>query len=77
LEIEFDPNITTIVGDNEAGKTTVIRALRWITHNRPSGEGFHTIGKHKTRVKVFLDGRFATRTKSKTRNTYQLDDKSF
>lgn len=77
MQIEFDPQITTIVGDNESGKTTIVRALRWITHNRPSGIGFHTIGKIKTRVRINIDDHFVIRTKSKTRNTYQLDGKLF
>ncbi len=37
LYLQFDPHVTTIVGDNEVGKTTVLRAIRWVCFNDPSG----------------------------------------
>jgi len=38
--LEFDPGVNVIVGSSDSGKTAVIRALRWLVWNRPSGDAF-------------------------------------
>ena len=38
--IEFDPHCNIIVGSTDGGKSNIIRALRKITQNRPSGDDF-------------------------------------
>lgn len=43
------PGLTVITGPSDAGKTAVIRALRWVAFNEPQGEGFlFTLRNEKT-----------------------------
>lgn len=74
LKIDLSPTITTIVGPSDAGKSSVIRALRWLTFNRPGGETFIKAGTDKSTVTLELDSREIRRSKGKE-NTYHLDGK--
>jgi len=72
LTVDLDPCVTTIVGGSDAGKSAVLRALRWVLLNKTSA-GFATKGATDTRVQVsFSDGTRATRMRSKTKNSYKL-----
>lgn len=39
LRIEFDPAVTCITGVSDQGKSSILRALRWLAFNRPAGDG--------------------------------------
>lgn len=56
----LSPGLTVITGPSDAGKTAIIRALRWFAFNEPTGEAFlHTIrnpdGSVKEQVKVRIE----------------------
>ncbi len=74
LQIDFDPAVTTIVGPTDAGKSAVIRALRWTVLNQPSGEAFVRDGSDGTAVRLSVDGRDVVRRRGGSRNEYRLDD---
>jgi DNA repair exonuclease SbcCD ATPase subunit len=38
--LEFSRGINVIVGSSDVGKTAILRALRWLTWNRPQGHAF-------------------------------------
>ena len=38
----LSPGLTVITGPSDAGKTAIIRALRWFAFNEPTGEAFYT-----------------------------------
>lgn len=75
LAVDFDPQITTIVGPTDAGKSSVIRALRWLATNRPRGDGFVREGSDSALVKLKVDGRTVKRYRGRTRNAYVVDGK--
>jgi len=77
LSIEFDKEVTVIVGPNDLGKTAVLRALEWICTNQPGGEEFKTTGKKKVSARLDVDGRRVTRRRAPGRNQYLLDGKDF
>ena len=53
---EFDlEDITTFIGDSDKGKTSILRAIRWVVFARPSGTRFITHGKNKCRVELWFD----------------------
>lgn len=54
--LDLDPGVNLIVGQSDSGKTAIIRALKWLTTNRPLGDSFVSWnGKGKTEVSVLLD----------------------
>ena len=79
LRIELDPTITTIVGPSDVGKSSVLRALRWVCLNKPQGASFLRRGCPKVSVSIeFDDGRVLVRERSKSgRNLYRLDGEEF
>jgi DNA repair exonuclease SbcCD ATPase subunit len=73
--IEFD-RITCIVGPNDVGKSSILRALFWLTFNRPSGNQFKTWDLDSTIVKLVVDGKTVIKKKGR-KSYYSLDGKKF
>ncbi|MDD2960076.1 MAG: AAA family ATPase [Lachnospiraceae bacterium] len=52
----LSPGLTVITGPSDAGKTAIIRALRWFAFNEPTGEAFlHTIRNADGSIKEAVD----------------------
>ena len=64
-ELEFKEGMNVIAGSSDNGKSSIIRAIRWVLMNRPTGFAFHTHGaKDDTAVAmVFGDYECVTRQK--------------
>ena len=75
LKIRFDPRVTTIVGTSDAGKSSVLRALRWVTRNKPSGDAFVRDGEGQCSVSLWLDDQRITRIKGKGVNEIRVGGK--
>jgi DNA repair protein SbcC/Rad50 len=73
--LEFDPGVNIIVGSSDSGKTAIIRALRWVVWNRPSGEAFRSFWGEETKVSINMNSEIVKRTKSKY--TYIDSDSKF
>ncbi|MFW6272172.1 MAG: AAA family ATPase [bacterium] len=72
--IDLDKGVNVFVGQTEGGKTAIIRALRWLIYNRPSGNSFRSHWGGTTSVKVTLDdGNIIERIKSDKVNKYVLN----
>ncbi len=67
------PTITAIVGESNAGKSSIIRAVRFLLENKPNGNKF--IQKGKSTCTVTLDS--ITHTRTKKDNTYQLNNTTY
>lgn len=50
--IEFAPAITTIKGPTDAGKSAILRALRWVCLNDIAGDAFIKEGEKRTQVTI-------------------------
>ena len=72
LLLEFD-RVTTIVGDNERGKSAVLRAIWWALTNQPRGDSMLRHGADDRYVTITIDGSELTRGKGKAGNTYDID----
>lgn len=71
--IEFDAGVNALVGLSDSGKTTVLRALRWVCFNQPDGDDFISHWADKTEVELVLDnGTIITRGRGKTGNWYRM-----
>lgn len=78
LTVEFDPGITTVIGPTDAGKSSVLRALRWVALNLPNGTGFIRDDSPAATAILSIDGRRVIRKRGRTsENLYQLDDAKF
>lgn len=76
LILTFDPHITSIVGPNDKGKSSILRALLWVCCNDPSrGDEFINWNSKEASVRLYVDGHKISRTKSSNKNTYSLDGK--
>lgn len=77
FKLRLDKRITTISGPSNAGKTSVLRALRWISQNRPQGDAFISHGQNRAKATIVADGKKVTRRKGTGVNSYSLDGKRF
>lgn len=77
FSIDFDPLVNTFVGRSDSGKSAIIRALSFLSFNRPSGNTFITEGEEVTTVGLLVDGHKIIRQKGKGINLYKLDDKTY
>lgn len=73
LKIVFSKHITTICGESFQGKSNVIRALKWVALNKPAGTSFISWGRKESSVLLATDKHRVRRTRSKSKNTYELD----
>lgn len=77
LDIRLDPAVTAIVGPSDAGKSSVLRALRWAATNRPLGDGFVRDGADGCEVKLLVDGQTIKRKKEKGANIYLVGKRDY
>lgn len=72
-EIEFSEGINVISGASDQGKSSVIRAIRWVLENRPSGFAFKREGAEgPTRVTLVFDKGTIVKERSATENCYKV-----
>jgi len=64
---QFTPGVNVIKGPSHSGKTSVVRALRWVLQNKPQGDSFRRYFTDKdTRVTIeFTDGSYIIRERGK------------
>ncbi len=76
FDLELDPCVTIIVGRTDVGKSSLLRLLRWVGFNKPSGKGFIKRGSSFCKGEVWVDGHRIVRKRGKE-NSYSLDGKKF
>ena len=72
-KLELSEGVNVIVGATDSGKSAIIRALRWLVWNRPTGEGFRSTWGGKTLVEITSDNTQISRSKDVSTNMYILD----
>lgn len=74
-ELEFDSKLNVIVGPSDSGKTAILRGIRWVLYNEPSGDYFIREGENYCSVTIeFNDGTKIKRYRSRSKNAYYLYD---
>ena len=72
-ELDFGQDLNVIIGPSDSGKTSIIRALKWVLYNEPSGDFFIREGESEVSVSViFSDKTTLKRYRTKSKNGYQL-----
>jgi len=74
--LKFHEGVNVIVGETDIGKSAIVRALRWVIDNRPSGDEFISTGKKNCSVKLKVDGERIRRSKGKE-NLYRINKREF
>lgn len=77
LIIDLDPFVTCIVGESDSGKSSILRAFRWLCLNRPSGSAFVRFGHGDCRVRAIIEGETISRQKGDKGNHYKLGGNVF
>lgn len=75
--LEFSPGVNVIVGTSDSGKTAVLRALKWVINNRPSGEAFRSTWGGDTSVSIEVDDKAIERFKSSKSNLYFVNEQEY
>lgn len=70
-KLDFSPGVNVIVGCSDSGKTAIIRALRWLSWNRPSGDSIRSHWGGATNVLVETEEGIVRRSKDK-KDSYEL-----
>jgi exonuclease SbcC len=72
-ELDLDDGLNVIVGASDQGKSSIIRALRWVLYNEPRGADFMRVGANYVRVTLHTnDGYIVTRERTASKNRYQV-----
>jgi len=75
LDIDFSPNVTSIIGKSFEGKSWALRALRWVLLNKPAGDAYINWDSDEAKVRLSIDKKKVIRTRSKSVNSYKLSGK--
>jgi exonuclease SbcC len=76
-KIMLDKGVNAIVGPSNSGKSAIIRALKWLIYNQPSGEAFRSNWGGDTEViATFQDG-IVGRVRNKEFNGYILNEEKY
>ena len=71
-DLEFDPGLNVILGQSDSGKTSILRALRWLIWNRPSGDDMRSTWGGDTIVDIDVNNGQVQRIRTKKDNLYLL-----
>jgi exonuclease SbcC len=53
--LEFDPGVNIIIGNSDSGKTSIIRAIRKLVFNKPSGNEMKSHWGGELNIEMFTD----------------------
>lgn len=75
--LEFDKGVNVICGESDNGKSAVIRAIRWVVENYPSGtekinSNWNEDFKKPLSVKLYTEKGYVERIRDKNRNGYNI-----
>lgn len=78
-EVHLSSGLNVIYGDNDQGKSAILRSLNWLINNKPSGFGFQTKNKPEstTSVSVTVDEQTIIRKRNKKDNCYIIGKNKF
>lgn len=69
---EFHPGVNVIVGKSESGKSAIMRALRWLIFNWPTGDDFRSHWGGETFIDAEFDDGDISRIRKPSFNGYVL-----
>lgn len=76
LSLELSNRVNTVIGKSHSGKSSIVRLLRWVLENTPSGTSYFPHNKKKPSVEgciEFEEGTFITRKREVMTNTGEYE----
>lgn len=70
--LNFDKGINIIIGPSDSGKSSIVRAFRWLIENKPLGDSIRSKWGGETSVSIETDEGKILRIKSNGVNGYEL-----
>jgi len=75
--VEFVPGTNVIIGESDAGKSALFRAINWVCSNRPLGDSFRSEWGGDTKVTLYtIEGDVIERVRASSRNEYIVNGKA-
>jgi len=73
--VELHPNVNLIVGTSDSGKSTILKAVRWLATNKPGGDSVRRWGTKATEISITTDDGHTFKRGKSNKNYYSFDDK--
>ena len=54
-ELDLTKHFNVVIGESNQGKTSILRAIRWVAENKPSGKGMVRLGETDAYVELTLE----------------------
>ena len=74
--VEFAPGVNVITGENDSGKTNLLRAINLIVNNRPTGGDYRSDWGGDTEASLVIDNKVVGRHRTNSENFYTLTHKN-
>jgi len=72
-DMQLGPGLNVITGPTDSGKTAIIRAVRWVAFNDPTGEAFLNKKVGEVEVTIYMsNGVHVTKRRKSKKTTYQV-----
>lgn len=75
-ELQLSKGVNFFIGKSDSGKTAIIRAIKWATSNKPSGDSFRSRWGGDTSVEISTED-IIRRIKSNKINCYQYKGEEY
>ena len=76
IAIEFSPGVNVITGENDSGKTNLLRAINLVVNNRPTGDDYRSDWGGDTEILLDIDNKVVGRHRTDSENFYTLTHKN-
>ena len=76
IRVDFSDGVNVIIGENDSGKTNLLRMINWVANNSPSGEDMRSNWGGDTIARLGVDNgeiQVAERFRSNSENLYKID----
>lgn len=70
--LDLCSGVNVIIGESDAGKSAVLRAINWVLNNRPLGSSFIRNGQKQASVEITKSDSSVIRTRGTSTNTYKV-----
>jgi len=76
--LHLEPGVNVIVGGSDSGKSAILRAIKWVVYNKPTGDAFRSNWGGDTEITMETwEGDIITRYRNNSGHGYTLNDIPF